>query len=78
MSEDRSTLLIHADEPPKRRGHLHKAPCPWSDPDPADRFAPSPCNCKCVDIQGFRRKRHSWDRDGVCHFCSRRLRWEAL
>lgn len=46
-----------------------------AEPAPEDDFAPHPKNCKCRDRAGRWRARHSYDEDGVCIFCDKRLRW---
>ncbi len=64
--------------PPAKGRHLHPTPIKPADADPSDTFAPPPPGCRCVDPEGYRRRQHDYDRDGVCLWCSRRRRMERL
>lgn len=44
----------------------------------ADHFAPAPKGWQCESPAGYRRRRHEWDADGRCVFCSRRRAWEPI
>lgn len=60
---------VHAAEPTRRR-NLCKTRIEYADPTPEDAFAPAPSGCRCRDRAGRLRKRHEWDSDERCVWCS--------